>query len=128
MDGGRDMMRFQGLKAPALNTPLIELETSVGAMVDLYNECNLESVVLRGDELAFGFSTDTDNAPIVVRFEGVRHLRVAQPEGWVPQEATQIDHLLLRPGGPWPGVMFKAGGLEYEFDCTTLVLLAHNRG
>jgi hypothetical protein len=115
-------MKFQGIKAPVLNTPLIELETLEGTLIDLYNDCQFESVALRGDELAFTFLTETEAALIVVGFEGVRHLRVVQSEDWAPQEAIQIDHLLIRPEGPWPGVVFKAGGLDYEFDCTTVVL------
>ena len=115
-------MQFRGVKVPAFDTPLIELETSGGTLVDLYNECRFEAAVLRGDEIAFEFASDTEDTLIVVRFEGVRDLHVVQPEDWVPQEGDQIDHLLIRPEGPWRGVVFKAGGFEYEFDCAALVL------
>jgi len=116
------VIEFKGVKVPVLNVPLIEFETSAGKLVDLYNECQLEAVVLRGEEMDFTFVSITTDTPIVVRFERVRNLRIVQPEGWMPQEASQIDHLLIRPEGPWRGVVFKAGGLEYEFDCTALAL------
>lgn len=121
MDGACDVMRFEGVRAPALDAPLIELETPEGELVDLYNECLLESVALRGDVLVFAFVSVAEGTPIVLRFERVRDLRVLQPQDWVPQEASQIDHLLIRSEGPWRGVVFKAGGLEYEFDCAALV-------
>ena len=49
------MMTFHGVKSPALDIPLIELETPQGDLVDLYNDYHLQSVVLRGDQLTFGF-------------------------------------------------------------------------
>lgn len=115
-------MQFQGLKAPPLDVPLIELESPGGKLIDLYNEYDLDSVALSGDVLVFTFVSVADAASIAVQFQGIRDLRVVQPEGWVPEEARQIDHLLVRPDGPWPGVVFKAGGLDYEFNCTVMVL------
>jgi len=41
------------------------------------------------------------------------------------QEASQIDHLLIRSEGAWPRFEFKAGGLRYEFDAS-VVILARN--
>lgn len=116
------MIQFKGVKAPPLNVPLIELETATGRLVDLYNECQLEAVVLRGGELTFSFVSDAEGTPIVLRFDGVQRLSVVQPEGWVPQEASQIEHLLIRSQGPWRELVLKAGGLEYEFDCATVIL------
>jgi hypothetical protein len=46
-----------------------------------------------------------------------------QPPDWDVREAAQIDHLLIRHDGPWPRISFKAGGLEYEFDCDAVCLL-----
>ncbi len=122
LDGAIDVMRFQGLKAPPLDVPVIELESPGGQLIDLYNEYDLDSVALSGDLLVFLFVSVADGASVAVQFQGVRDLRVIQPEGWIPEEARQIDHLLVRTDGPWPGVVFKAGGLHYEFDCTVMVL------
>lgn len=116
------MIRFEGLRAPALDESLIDFESSDGKLVDLYNEHDLESVELSGDALTFRFVSVADAAPTHVRFQGVRNLRVEQSDDWVPEEAGQIDHLLIRSDGPWPGVVFRAGGYDYEFDCTVMVL------
>ncbi len=116
------MMQFKGVMFPRLNTPLIELQTTGGETIDLYNNCLLESVSLRGEKLIFVFAWDGNQTPVLVQFDGVRCLRIFQPEGWVPQEASQIDHLLIRSEGPWSGIVFKAGGMEYEFDCSELEL------
>lgn len=51
-----------------------------------------------------------------------------QPHDWAEGEAEQIEHLLIRRSGPWPGVVFKAGGLEYEFDCVELRLIVEMPG
>ena len=117
------MMTFHGVKTPALDIPLIELETPQGDLVDLYNDYHLESVVLRGDDLTFGFVSVSAGTPTEVRFSKVRELRVMQPKDWVPSEADQIDHLLVRPSGQRRRVTFKAGGLQYEFDCSMLTLV-----
>ena len=66
------MMTFHGVKSPALDIPLIELETPQGDLVDLYNDYHLQSVVLRGDQLTFGFASVTAGTPTDVRFSGVR--------------------------------------------------------
>ena len=116
------MMTFLGMKSPAPNIPIIELETPTGDVVDLYNDYQLRSVELRGDELSFRFVSVSAGAPTGVQFSGVRDLRVAQPAGWVPQEADQIEHFLIRPAGPWRCVVFKAGGFHYEFDCAVMTL------
>ena len=117
------MTRFDGLRCPPLDTPLIELETVNGEIVDLYNDHALNCVVLAVDVLSFVFTWISKDAPTVIRFSGVRNYCVRQPEDWEPQESDQIDHLLIRPQGQRPGVIFKAGGLEYEFDCALMALL-----
>lgn len=117
------MMTFHGVKSPALDIPLIELETPQGYLVDLYNDYHLQSVVLRGDQLTFGFASVTAGTPTDVRFSGVRDLHVLQAKDWVPREADQIDHLLIRPSGQRRRVTFKAGGLRYEFDCSMMTLV-----
>ncbi len=115
-------MKFSGLKAPQMDVPLIELETTGGQVVDLYNDCSLRSTVIRADELAFEF-VSTGPTVTVVRFVEVRQLRVVQPVDWAQGEASQIEHLLVRTRGPWRRIVFKAGGLEYEFDCGELRLV-----
>lgn len=112
---------FVGVKPPTPNVPLIELETSDGKVVDLYNESTLRAVVLDERGLAFEFTSE-ESSRIVVRFCSIRNLRVEQPPDWAPEESTQIEHLLVREEGPWPRVLFKAGGLDYEFDCGALCL------
>jgi hypothetical protein len=114
-------MDFVGLKPPEMDVPLIELETSDGEVVDLYNENSLRAVVLDKDGLTFEFISDKSRR-IVVRFRAIRNLRVEQPSDWAPEESAQIEHLLIRKDGPWPRVAFKAGGLDYEFDCCELCL------
>jgi hypothetical protein len=112
---------YVGVKPPEPNVPLIELETSDGEIVDLYNESTLRRVVLDERGLAFEFISDKFSS-IVVRFCAIRNLRIEQPPDWAPQESAQIEHLLIREEGPWPRVVFKAGGLDYEFDCGALCL------
>jgi hypothetical protein len=112
---------YVGMKPPEPNVPLIELVTSDGAIVDLYNESTLRAVVIDERGLAFEFISDKSSR-IVVRFGGIRNLRVEQPPDWAPQESGQIEHLLIREEGPWPRVVFKAGGLDYEFDCGAICL------
>jgi hypothetical protein len=113
---------FTGVKPPDLDAPLIELEAAEGGVVDLYNECRLVAVVLNGSRLGFDFLTRTGSS-VGVLFRGIRGLRIEQPPDWAPGEAEQIEHLLIRREGPWPGVEFKAGGLSYELDATELVLV-----
>jgi hypothetical protein len=112
---------YVGVRPPELNVPLIELETDNGEIVDLYNESSLRRVVLDERGLAFEFISEKSSR-IVVQFCAVRNLRVGQPPDWAPQESAQIEHLLIREEGPWPRVVFKAGGLDYEFDCGALWL------
>ena len=119
-------MDYVGVKPPQLNVPLIELETNDGKIVDLYNDASLRVVVLDERGLAFEF-TSNRSSTIVVRFCAIRNLRVEQPPDWAPQESTQIEHLLIREEGPWPRVVFKAGGLDYEFDCGALCLTSEGR-
>lgn len=114
-------MDYVGVKPPERNVPLIELEASDGEIVDLYNESTLRSVVLDERGLAFKFTTGK-SGDVVVRFSAIRNLRVEQPSDWAPEESEQIEHLLIRDEGPWPRVAFKAGGLDYEFDCAALSL------
>jgi hypothetical protein len=95
---------FTGLKPPDLDVPVIELETREGGSVDLYNECRLLAVVLKGSQLAFDFSTGTGGS-VQVLFREVRRLRVEQPPDWAPGESDQIEHLLIRREGPWPRVV-----------------------
>lgn len=114
-------MNFVGLKPPEMDVPLIELETTVGEVVDLYNENSLRATILDADGLAFEFISDKSNVT-VVRFRAIRNLRVEQPSDWAPEESSQIEHLLIRRIGPWPRVVFKAGGLDYEFDCGEICL------
>jgi hypothetical protein len=113
---------YLGVKPPPLEVPLIELETEDGAIVDLYNDCSLSAVVFDRAGLTFLFAR-FDAGGVRVAFEGVRELRVEQPHDWVPEEATQIDHLLIRRKGPWPQVLFKAGGLSDEFQAARLCLV-----
>lgn len=115
-------MAFSGLKHPQMDVPLIELETPDGQVLDLYNDHSLSSLTIRADELTFEFAS-SDRGVVLVRFAGVRHLRVEQPADWDPGEASDIDHLLVRTSGPWRRIAFKAGGLEYEFDCDELLLV-----
>lgn len=115
-------MRYAGTRPPELDVPLIELETPDGRIVDLYNECSLRAVVFDRMGLAFEFAEFTGST-IRLLFSEVRGLRVEQPEDWMPQEADQIDHLLIRREGPFPQVVFKAGGLVYEFDADELSLV-----
>ena len=115
-------MNFVGLKPPEMDVPLIELETTIGEVVDLYNENSLHAVIVDHDGLAFNFVSD-ESRQAVVRFRGIRNLRVEQPSDWAPEEASQIEHLLIRNVGPWPRVVFKAGGFDYEFDCREICLV-----
>jgi hypothetical protein len=96
-------VRFTGMKPPETDVPLIELQTTDGRVVDLYNEHWLHSGIVRGDELTFEFVAADPTVTAVLRFLKVRNLRVVQPEDWAQGEAEQIE--------------FKAGGLDYEFDC-----------
>ena len=114
-------MEYVGVKPPELNVPLIELETSDGEVVDLYNESSLRAVVLDERGLTFTFLW-RESREVVVGFGGIRNLRVEQPLDWAPEEASQIEHLLIRPEGPWPRVAFKAGGFDFEFDCGQICL------
>jgi hypothetical protein len=113
---------FTGLKPPDLDVPVIELEATEGGAVDLYNECRLVAVVLKGSQLAFDFLTLTGSG-VQVLFREVRNLRIEQPPDWAPGESDQIEHLMIRREGPWPRVEFKAGGLSYECDAAELVLV-----
>ena len=113
---------FTGLKPPDLDVPIIELDTTEGGVVDLYNECRLVAVVIKGSQLGFDFLTSTGSS-VRVLFRDVSRLRVEQPPDWAPGESDQIEHLLIRREGPWPRVNFKAGGLSYEFDAAELVLV-----
>jgi hypothetical protein len=112
---------YVGVKPPELNVPLIELQTRDGEIVDLYNESSLRAVVLDEHGLAFKFLW-RESRDLVVGFSPIRNLRVEQPSDWTPEESVQIEHLLIRPEGPWPRVAFKAGGLDFEFDCDQLRL------
>jgi hypothetical protein len=114
-------VKFVGLKPPEMDVPLIELETTAGEVLDLYNENSLRAVVFDADGLAFEFISDKARLT-VLRFRAIRKLRVAQPPDWAPEESSQIEHLLIRRMGPWPRVVFKAGGLDYEFDCGEICL------
>lgn len=113
-------MRFFGIREPQKDVPLIEVERSDGKVVDLYNECWLRSVVVCGDELSFNFVTADPTETTRLRFLEFRDLRVEQPDDWAKAEGDQIEHLLVRSSGPWPRIVFKAGGLKYEFDCAEL--------
>ena len=113
---------FTGLKPPDLDVPVVELDATGGGVIDLYNECRLVAVVIKGAQLGFDFLTSTDSS-VRVLFRDVTSLRVEQPSAWDPREANQIEHLLIRREGPWPRVNFKAGGLSYEFDAAELVLV-----
>ena len=119
-------MKFFGMKEPDFDVPLIEIETVEGQVVDLYNESDLRSVVRRGDELVFEFDPADGYGSLstMLRFIGVRELRIAQPEDWHPGEGDQIEHLLVRRPGHWPRIVFKAGGLDYEFNATELRAVA----
>jgi hypothetical protein len=119
---GVSHIAFTGAKPPDLDVPLIELEATGGGVVDLYNECRLTTVVLEGSQLGFDFLTLTGSS-VRVLFREISRLRVEQPPDWDPREADQIEHLLIRREGAWPRVVFKAGGLSYEFDATELVLV-----
>ena len=114
-------MEFDGLAPPEFNVPLIELEAVDGTSVDLYNESTLRGATFDADGLTFEFASDKVGR-VALRFSALRGLRVEQPSDWDVRETAQIEHLLIRPEGPWPRVSFKAGGLEYEFDCDVLSL------
>lgn len=115
-------MKFVGMREPRLDSPFIEVEATDGRIVDLYNESNLRSVTRRGDELAFAFEAADGYGLLdaVLRFVEVRDLRVDQPEDWDPMESDQIENLMIRKEGPWRRVVFKAGGLEHEFNAAEL--------
>jgi hypothetical protein len=113
---------FTGLKQPDLDVPIIELTAPEGGSVDLYNECRLLAVMLKGSQLAFDFSTRTGGS-VQVLFREIRGLRVEQPPDWHPGDSAQIEHLLIRREGAWPRVVFNAGGFTYEFDASELVLM-----
>lgn len=115
-------MKFTGITEPPFNVPVIGLETPHGKVVDLYNESELRSVVRQRDELIFMFdpADGFGSSSTALRFTGVRDLRVTQPDDWDPREADQIEHLIIRPPGPWQRVVFRAGGLEYEFNSAEL--------
>lgn len=115
-------MKFFGMREPRLNSPLIEVETIDERIVDLYNESNLVSVTRRGDELVFAFEAADGYGSLdaVLRFVEVRDLQVEQPEDWHPLESYQIEDLMIRKEGPWRRIVFKAGGLEYEFNAAEL--------
>lgn len=114
-------IKYQGLTPPDLDTPLIEFETDDGCVVDHYNEWSLRSATFDADGLVFEFA-GPDRGSLQLRFGGVQRLQVEQPPDWVPQQADQIDHLLIRREGPWPRFEFNAGGLRYEFDATVVAL------
>ena len=113
-------VKFSGMRDPQMNVPLIEVETLDGQLVDLYNENYLRCVVRRGDELVFEFDSTDRSMSTVLRFLGVRDLCVVQPEDWHPMEADQIHDYMVRTPGPWRRIVFKAGGLEYEFNAAEL--------
>jgi hypothetical protein len=118
---GAMQIDYHGVKPPDLDTPLIELETDDDGVVDLYNDCRLRAATFDAEGLTFDFAA-ADGATIRLQFRGLERLRVEQPPDWVPQEAGQIDHLLIRREGPWPCFEFKAGGLRYEFDAAVVAL------
>lgn len=115
-----DDMRFSGMRDPKMDQPLIEVETLDGEVVDLYNENYLRAVVRRGDELVYEFDAADGSTATVLRFLEVRDLSVVQPEDWHPEEARQIEDFMIRKPGPWQRVVFKAGGLAYEFNAAEL--------
>lgn len=119
---GGSEMDFIGIRQPRLDAPNIEVETEHGQIIDLYNDSRLRSVVRCGDELVFDFVAAEGFGAFntVMRFLGVRDLRVEQPVDWHPNEADQIEDYLIRREGPWRRITFKAGGLEYEFDAVEL--------
>ena len=114
-------MDFLGLQPPELDVPLVELETLDGEIVDLHNGCDLRRVVLDARGLTFEF-TRIDFGCVTVLFRDIRILRVEQPPDWAPEESDLFEDLLIRVEGPWPRVVVKAGGLEYEFDCGAVCL------
>ncbi len=111
---------YHGVKPPDLDTPLIEFETDNG-LVDLYNDYSLRAATFDAEGLAFDFA-GANSASVRLQFREVKRLRVEQPADWMPREADQIDHLLIRAEGPWPRFEFKAGGLRYEFDAEVVAL------
>lgn len=114
-------MKYDGLKPPERNVPLIEVEALNGEVIDFYNESRLKAVVLNEDGVTFRFGWR--ESKVVLVFSQIRNLRVEQPADWAPEEIAQIEHLLIRDDGPWPRVVFKAGGLDFEFDCEELRLV-----
>jgi hypothetical protein len=127
VQGEQVKVEFIGLKPPPTNVPTIELQPVSGKFVDLYNDCDLLRVVFDADGLAFEFSPNEtrladESRSVVVRFRNVRNLSVEQPTDWASQESTQIDHLMIRPPGDWRQGVFKAGGMEFEFDCASMAL------
>lgn len=119
--GGCDV-KFTGMSDPVMDDTFIEIETTEGQIVDLYNDSRLRSVRRHGDELVFEFEAAEGYGSFdaALRFIGVRDLGVVQPEDWHPREANQIVDLMVRRPGPWKRIVFKAGGLEYEFNAAEL--------
>lgn len=113
------------MRAPELDVPVVEIESLDGEIVDLYNEFDLVSATLSGDVLSFHFVEVIKKTPICVEFQGVRMLSVIQGNDWVTEEGLQIEHLLVRSSGPYQRFMFKAGGFEYEFNCSAMRLVQH---
>jgi hypothetical protein len=115
-------MEYHGLQPIKLNDPSIELETPDGRWIDLYNDAALRAIAFDASGLTFEFEHG-EYSTVLVRFLEVRNLTVRQPPDWVRDEFPDIDHLLVRPPGPYELVVFKAGGLEYEFDCVAIALV-----
>jgi hypothetical protein len=123
----RDDMDFIGLKVLPTNVPLVELETPSGDIVDLYNQFDLVAVTLDMGGLEFKFRTAeyfgvSKSSVVVLKFREIRNLRVEQPSDWAPEESSQIEFLHIRPQGQSPRVVFRAGGLGFEFDCAAVLL------
>lgn len=99
-DGGDDV-NFVGLKPLEVDVPLIELETSTGEVLDLYNDHSLRATVLDADGLAFEFVSSRSGVS-VVRFHAIRNLRVEQPADWAPEESSQIGTFSFGRAVPGP--------------------------
>lgn len=117
-------VKFSGLEEPRLDSPEVEIMTIDGQLIDLYNDNFLHSVVRLGDNLAFEFESWPDRSiKTALWFLGVRDLTVTQPEDWHTGEAEQIEDFMIRGEGPWRQVVFKAGGLEYQFNSDELLVV-----
>ena len=71
-------IEYHGMKPLDLNTPVIEVETDDGRVLDLYNDFGLLSATFDAEGLVFDFGA-SDGVSVRLRFHDVAGLRVEQP-------------------------------------------------